>query len=293
MPHPRPWIGFEQLVDLLRDHTVTVLSGAGVSTESGIPDYRGPNTREDDRSPIQFQVFVEEKRTRRHYWARSAVGWPAVDAAPPNDGHRALARLEAANVVNGIITQNVDRLHQEAGSERVVELHGALAEVLCLDCGAVTSRRTLQKRLSRLNPGWTRRAAELAPDGDADIPKAATQHYRIPTCRLCGGTLKPNVVFFGEDTDADRVTNAWTLLDEADALLVTGSSLSVYSGYRFVLGADRANKPIGIVNLGAPRGTSRSDVHVEGRTGDVLPRLADILSPSAQNARPHSASASG
>lgn len=293
MPHPRPWIGFERLVDLLRECTVTVLSGAGVSTESGIPDYRGPDTRNDDRSPIQFQAFVEEKRTRRHYWARSAVGWPTFDAATPNDGHRALAHLEAADIVNGIITQNVDRLHQEAGSDRVVELHGALAEVLCLDCETVTSRRTLQKRLSRLNPGWTRRAAELAPDGDADIPKTATQHYRIPACRQCGGTLKPNVVFFGEDTDADRVAAAWTLLDEADALLVTGSSLSVYSGYRFVLGADRANQPIGIVNLGAPRGTPLSDVHVEGRTGDVLPRLAEALSPSTHNARPLSVSVPG
>ncbi len=277
MPHPAPWIGFEALVDLLRDRTVAVLSGAGISTESGIPDYRGPDTRKKDHSPIQYDDFIDAARTRRHYWARSAIGWPSFDAATPNDGHRALARLEKAGVVTGIITQNVDRLHQAAGSERVVELHGALAEVVCLDCGALTCRRTLQSRITAMNPGWTERSAEHTPDGDADLPRSATRNFRVPACRTCGGPLKPNVVFFGENTDADRVTAAWALLDDADALLVTGSSLTVYSGFRFVRGAVEADQPVGIVNLGETRGTPLAAVHVDAQTGAALPQLASAL----------------
>jgi NAD-dependent SIR2 family protein deacetylase len=281
MPHPAPWIGFDALVDCLGDLRVAVLSGAGVSTDSGIPDYRGPDTRETDHSPIRYREFMEEPDTRRHYWARSAVGWPSFDAARPNDGHRALARLEAAGCVTGIITQNVDRLHQAAGSERVVELHGALAEVRCLDCGALTARGRLQERMTQLNPGWTDRAAAETPDGDADLPRSVTQQFRVPSCRTCGGPLKPNVVFFGENTASDRVEAAWGLLDEAEALLVVGSSLTVYSGFRFVRGAVQANRPVGIVNLGETRGTPLASVHVDGRTEAVLPRLAAALTDPA------------
>ena len=281
MPHPAPWIGYEDLLALLRDRTVAVLSGAGVSTESGIPDYRGPETRDEERSPIRYGAFVESERTRRHYWARSALGWPSFEAARPNAGHRALAALEAAGQVNGIITQNVDRLHQAAGSRRVIELHGALAEVVCLDCGRLSERGALQSRLLDLNPDWTDRAAERAPDGDADLPRHATRDFRVPDCRACGGPLKPNVVFFGENASPDQVEVAWSLLSEADALLVTGSSLTVYSGFRFVRGADQAGQPIGIVNLGETRGTPLASVHVDGRTGEVLPRLAGALDGSA------------
>lgn len=280
MPHPSPWIGFDRLVSLLEGRSVTVLSGAGVSTESGIPDYRGPQTREKDHSPIQYREFIEEPRTRRHYWARSAVGWPTFDAAAPNAGHRALAQLEATGHVNGIITQNVDRLHQSAGSERVVELHGALAEVECLECGSITCRRSLQERLLHLNPGWTHQATQLAPDGDVDIPRKATRNFTVPACQSCGGTLKPNVVFFGENTAAPRVERAWALLDRADVLLVTGSSLTVYSGFRFVRGAVEANQAVGIVNLGDTRGSPLSSVHVDGKTGEVLPRLVTALQRS-------------
>jgi NAD-dependent SIR2 family protein deacetylase len=277
MPHPSPWIDFEVLVDLFRNQTVAVLSGAGMSTESGIPDYRGPDTKNKDHTPIQYGEFIAEKQTRRHYWARSAVGWPSFDAASPNDGHRALARLEAAGHLVGIITQNVDRLHQSAGSRRVVELHGALAEVECLDCGRISGRRRLQTRINRLNPDWSDRAAEHTPDGDADLPRSATQHFRVPDCAACGGVLKPDVVFFGENTAPEPVAAAWSLLHEADALLVTGSSLTVYSGFRFVRGAVEANQPVGIVNLGKTRGTPLADVHIDGHTGQVLPRLADVL----------------
>lgn len=281
MPHPTPWIGFETLVRLLRDRSVAVLSGAGVSTESGIPDYRGPETKKNDHTPIRYREFVAEPETRRHYWARSAVGWPTFNAATPNDGHRALARLEAAGRVIGIITQNVDRLHQDAGSERVVELHGTLSEVVCLDCGTLSSRHALQERLLALNPGWPQEADELAPDGDAKLPRSATRSFRVPSCRACGGVLKPKVVFFGENTAPGPVDRAWALLDEADALLVVGSSLTVYSGFRFVRGAAQADQPVGIVNLGETRGDSLATVHVDGKTGAVLPKLADAVGAPA------------
>ena len=277
MPHPAPWLDFEALVDLLQSRTVAVLSGAGVSTESGIPDYRGPDTKEKDHDPIRYDAFVSEPETRRHYWARSAVGWPSFDAATPNAGHRALARLEAAGSVAGIITQNVDGLHQAAGSERVIELHGALEEVVCLDCGALSSRRTLQERLRALNPGWTDEAAAQAPDGDADLPRSVTQHFRVPECRECGGVLKPHVVFFGENTAEARVDRAWALLDATDALLVVGSSLTVYSGFRFARHTAQHDRPLGIVNLGPTRADPLADVQVAGPTGHVLPRLADAL----------------
>jgi NAD-dependent SIR2 family protein deacetylase len=278
---------FDALVDLLRGRSVVVLSGAGVSTESGIPDYRGPETRSRDRAPMRHDAFVGNAANRRHYWARSVLGWPTFDAARPNAGHRALARLEADGVVRGIITQNVDRLHQAAGSTRVIELHGALAEVECLSCGALTHRDALQRRLLRANPGWMDRAAEALPDGDADLPRAATTAFRVPSCRRCDGVLKPHVVFFGGAVPDARVDAAWTLLAGADALLVAGSSLTVYSGYRFVRGAYADGQAIGIVNLGATRGDAQASVCVEGSTGTVLPALADaLLAPSPHPAPP-------
>ena len=287
MPHPQPWMHFDALVDLLRGQSVVVLSGAGVSTESGIPDYRGPETRSRDRAPMRHDAFVGNAANRRQYWARSVLGWPTFDAARPNAGHRALARLEADGVVRGIITQNVDRLHQAAGSTRVIELHGALAEVECLSCGALTHRDALQRRLLRANPGWMDRAAEALPDGDADLPRAATTAFRVPSCRRCDGVLKPHVVFFGGAVPDARVDAAWTLLAGADALLVVGSSLTVYSGYRFVRGAYADGQAIGIVNLGATRGDAQASVCVEGSTGTVLPALADaLLAPSPHPAPP-------
>ena len=277
MPHPTPWIGFEQLVSLLHRGPAAVLSGAGMSTESGIPDYRGPDTRNRDHTPIQYQEFIGSAQVREHYWARSAIGWPTFASAAPNEGHRALARLEAADRVAGVITQNVDRLHQDAGSSRVVELHGSLSEVRCLECGSITSRWQLQERLTTLNPGWLDRAANAAPDGDAHLPRAATQGFRVPSCAACGGVLKPNVVFFGENAAPDQVEAAWNVLRDASVLLVVGTSLTVYSGYRFVHTAAQNDTPIGIVNLGDTRGTPHASVQVDGRTGVVLPRIADAL----------------
>ena len=277
MPHPTPWIGFEQLVSVCHHRSIAVLSGAGISTESGIPDYRGPDTQDRDHRPIRYQEFVRSAAAREHYWARSTLGWPTFASAHPNDGHRALARLEAADQVTGIITQNVDGLHQSAGSTRVIELHGTLSDVCCLNCGARSDRWALQERLRSLNPGWPDRAATLAPDGDADLPRSATQGFRVPECRSCGGILKPDVVFFGENASPLRVEAAWALLDDAEALLVVGSSLTVYSGYRFVRAAAEREVPIAIVNLGDTRGAPHAQVHVEGATGHVLPKLREAL----------------
>ena len=268
-----------RLADVLHNRRVVVLSGAGCSTESGIPDYRGPETRRTKRNPIRYKEFMGDAAARQHYWARSAIGWSSFAAAEPNDGHRALASLEASGQVRGIITQNVDRLHHAAGSTRVVELHGALDEVVCLDCGVVEHRPAVQQRLLALNPGWTDRdGAAIAPDGDAELSREATRSFAVPGCRRCGGVLKPNVIFFGENVPAPWVDEAWTLLDEGDALLVVGSSLTVYSGFRFVRRAAKRSHPIGIVNLGETRGDDLADLRVDAKTGDVLPRLAYALS---------------
>lgn len=268
----------DALAGLLCRRNVAVLTGAGVSTESGIPDYRGPKTREKARNPIRYRAFVSNPEARRHYWARSAIGWPRFTAAKPNDGHRALAALERAGLVRGIVTQNVDRLHQAAGSQRVVDLHGALAENVCLDCEQLSPRSDFQERLLDLNPGWTARGGtELAPDGDAELSAEATAAFTVPGCPHCGGALKPNVVFFGENVPPGRTDAAWQLVDDADALLVAGSSLTVYSGFRFVRHAAQHDRPVAIVNLGPTRGDDLATLHVHGRTGTVLPRLARQL----------------
>lgn len=267
-----------ELVDLLDELRVTVITGAGCSTESGIPDYRGPKTRQKTRNPIQYREFIATEAARRRYWARSMIGWPRFRRAKPNAAHRAICELEEAGVLRGVITQNVDRLHHQAGSRRVVELHGALAEARCLDCGAIEPRDDLQNRLVHLNPEWqSRHATELAPDGDAELPAAVPEDFVIPTCTQCAGVLKPNVVFFGENVPKSIVTDAWRLVDEADALLVVGSSLTVYSAFRFVRGAAKKRVPLGIVNLGETRGDEHAWVRVDARAGLVMPRLVEAL----------------
>lgn len=272
-PHPAD---FERLVALLRGRRVAVLSGAGCSTESGIPDYRGPETRRRARNPIQYRAFVSEAAARTRYWSRSAIGWPRIAAARPNAAHRALAAMEAAGHVGGVITQNVDGLHQAAGSRRVVELHGSLAAVRCLACRADEPRTAFQARLLAHNPGWQHQKVEIAPDGDAELG-SPVRGFVVPACLSCGGVLKPDVVFFGESVPRERVDTAWQVFDEAEALLVVGSSLAVYSGYRFVRKAAREGKPVGIVNLGETRGDAEAEVRVEGPAGAILPRLATAL----------------
>lgn len=283
----------ETLLGLMRRGPVAVLTGAGCSTESGIPDYRGPRTGRRDHDPIQYREFVEQPATRARYWARSAVGWTRIRNAAPNDAHRALARMESNGDVLGVITQNVDGLHQAAGSQRVLELHGSLSEVRCLACGEREARSSVQRRLMTMNPGFRQRQArwsggdgeegaggeepEIAPDGDARVDDAAARDLTVPGCRRCGGVLKPDVVFFGENVPPGRVDRAWELLGEARVLLVAGSSLSVYSGYRFVRRAHAEGKPVGIVNLTSTRGDEEARIRVAGRVGDVLPRVAETL----------------
>ncbi|MBN1207467.1 MAG: NAD-dependent protein deacetylase [Myxococcaceae bacterium] len=276
-PEP-PEVG--ALVHLLEGRRLVVLTGAGCSTESGIPDYRGPGTRARARNPIQHMEFLTRPEVRARYWARSLLGWPRFSLARPNAAHHALAAMERDGHVLGLITQNVDRLHHAAGSARVIELHGALAEVRCLACGEREPRAALQERLLALNPGFLEQQVELRPDGDAELPVEAVRTFRVADCTRCEGALKPDVVFFGGNVPRPTVDAAFAMLEEGDALLVVGSSLAVFSGYRFVLRAAERHMPIGLINLGESRGDAVADVRVEARVGDVLPRLAAALARS-------------
>lgn len=267
----------DTLASLLRGRRTVVLTGAGCSTESGIPDYRGPGTRARARNPIQHREFLQRPEVRARYWARSLLGWPRFASASPNAAHLALAKLEQEGHVPGLITQNVDRLHHAAGSSRVIELHGALARVRCLDCGEPEARDGLQARLLALNPDFTHEVMELRPDGDAELSSEALHTFQVPACSGCGGTLKPDVVFFGDNVPPPTVAAAFSMVEESDALLVVGSSLAIYSGYRFLMRASERRMPIAIVNLGECRGTELADVRVEASAGDVLPRLAQAL----------------
>jgi NAD+-dependent protein deacetylase sirtuin 4 len=269
--------GSHALAALLRDRRVVVLTGAGVSTASGIPDYRGPETRRRARSPVRFAEYMASEEKRARYWARSMVGWERFSAAEPNPGHAALASMERHGAIDGVITQNVDRLHRRAGSARVVELHGALEETRCLDCGAEEPRRDVQARLRAENPSFCPSTIALAPDGDADIPSEALRGFVTPRCVRCGGTLKPNVVFFGENVRPATLAAAYALFDEADVLLVVGSSLAVFSGYRFVRRAKDRGMPVAVLNLGESRGDELADLRVDADCSEALPALALLL----------------
>ncbi len=260
---------------IFQGRKVVALTGAGCSTESGIPDYRGPKTRNKARNPIQFQEFLKQPQRRQRYWSRSIIGWPRFSSAQPGPAHIALSNMETSGHLHGIITQNVDRLHSQAGSKRVVELHGALAEVSCLTCKNITDRHLLQSRLTALNPNWLTHQAEIAPDGDAELKEGKEETFKVADCALCQGILKPKVVFFGENVPRPVYDDACQLMEEAEALLVLGSSLAVYSGYRFVREAAQRNLPVGMINLGAPqRGLDLVDVFVESPVGQALPALA-------------------
>ncbi|HKI56381.1 MAG TPA: NAD-dependent protein deacetylase [Trueperaceae bacterium] len=265
------------LADLLAGRRVLVLSGAGLSTESGIPDYRGPDSARRKGTPITYQEFTRSEAARRRYWARSFLGWPAMRAKRPNDGHRAIARLEHAGVVCGVLTQNVDGLHHAAGSRRVLELHGTLASVRCLRCDRLEPRDAVQHRLAAANPDFAGHEATMAPDGDAELAPDLEAGFEPVRCRGCGGVLKPDVVFFGENVPRPRLERSWAMLADAGVLLVLGSSLTVRSGYRYVVRAAAEGLPVAIVNDGPTRGDGDASVRLGGRLGRVLPALSERL----------------
>ena len=267
------------LVALLAGRRVAVLTGAGISTDSGIPDYRGPDS--PPANPMTIRQFTSSPEYRRRYWARNHVGWRHMAAAGPNAGHRALAALERAGVVTGVITQNVDLLHTKAGSRSVINLHGSYARVVCLNCGHAMPRAALAEQLERANPGFTERAETLgalavAPDADATLTD--TESFRFVDCPACGGILKPDIVYFGESVAKEVVAQCYQLIEGSDALLVAGSSLAVFSGYRFVRHAAALALPVAIVNRGATRGDDLATVKVEAGCSPTLTLLADELS---------------
>jgi NAD-dependent SIR2 family protein deacetylase len=264
------------LLPLLSGRRIVALTGAGCSTESGIPDYRS-NGRSGPRNPIQQDAFLRRQDVRRRYWARATLGWARFRAAEPNPAHRALASLEEAGLVAGVITQNVDRLHHRAGSRRVVELHGALAEVSCLRCGVAEERDELQQRLLEANPGWLALGADALPDGDSELPADLVAGFHLAGCRGCGGDLKPNVVFFGGNVPAPRLAAAWDLFAAGEVLLVVGSSLTVYSGFRFVRRAQELGLPIAVINIGPTRADDLVQAKVSAPASLVLPPLARQL----------------
>jgi NAD-dependent SIR2 family protein deacetylase len=238
---------------IARNPRLFVLTGAGCSTDSGIPDYRDADGGWKRTQPVQYRAFMDEHATRKRYWARSLVGWRRFRRAQPNDTHRALAALERQGGVGLLVTQNVDRLHQAAGSTNVVDLHGRLDLVRCMGCERRSPREELQQELLARNSEWIDLDARVAPDGDADLDGLDFSAFEVPDCPSCGGLLKPDVVFYGESVPRDRVERAMQGVREADAMLVVGSSLMVYSGYRFAREAAAAGKPIATVNLGRTR----------------------------------------
>jgi NAD-dependent SIR2 family protein deacetylase len=264
-----------ELVAALTGRRVAVLTGAGISTDSGIPDYRGPDS--PPSNPMTIRQFTSDWVFRQRYWARNHVGWRHMDKTSPNAGHRALADLESTGVVTGVITQNVDLLHTKAGSRTVVNLHGTYAQVVCLDCAHTMTRAHLARLLEAANPGFDSEGDRLAVAPDADAVVADTSSFSIVDCPDCGGMLKPDIVYFGEGVPKDRVSQAYSLVDDAGALLVAGSSLSVFSGYRFVRHAAARGIPIAIVNRGATRGDNLASVKVDAGCSPILTLLADEL----------------
>ena len=276
LPHHAAWADpVEALADLVGDGQVVVLSGAGLSTESGIPDYRGPTGAARPATPMTFQAFTGSPGAQQRYWARSHLGWRRIARAQANDGHRAVTALQRLGLLSGVLTQNVDGLHTRAGTRDVVELHGNLDRVVCLACAEVTPRTHLHERLAAANPGWVAVDGGVKPDGDVDLADDAVERFTVVGCATCGGALKPDVVFFGESVPPARVARAMELVDGAGALLVLGSSLTVMSGFRFVLRAKRTGVPVAVVNQGPTRADDRADLLVDAALGRVLPALVE------------------
>lgn len=257
---------------------LVVLTGAGCSTDSGIPDYRDASGAWKRRPPVQMRDFLMSEAVRKRYWARSLLGWRHFSVARPNAAHHALARLEAAGHVRHLITQNVDGLHQKAGSRRVTDLHGRLDEVLCLACGARGSRAVFQQELTARNPAWSLLTAGHAPDGDANLESQDFSGFDVPACIRCGGLLKPAVVFFGDSIPAERTRSALQEAEAADALLVVGSSLMVWSGFRLVRAVAERGRPVAALNLGTTRADGLLEFKIEAPCGAALSQVCQNLS---------------
>ena len=274
-----------QLADLVTHGDVLVLSGAGLSTESGIPDYRGPTGLARRAEPMTYQTFRSSAAARRRYWARSHQGWRHVARAAPNAGHHAVAELERSGLLSGIITQNVDGLHQAAGAREVIELHGSLDRIICLDCGARSSREELDRRLRAANAGWDAFVTQVNPDGDAVVADEQAERFAVVDCTSCGGVLKPDVVFFGENVPRPRVERCYALTERASALLVLGSSLTVMSGYRFARHAARLSVPVAIINQGPTRGDALARLLLDAPLGETLAALTTRCAEPGRNAQ--------
>ncbi len=277
----RSWINMADMQTiesfLARSSRLLVITGAGCSTASGIGDYRDEQGEWKRAQPVQHQEFMSSHAWRQRYWARSQLGYPEFMRAQPNAAHAVLARWEAAGRLVGLITQNVDRLHQRAGHNQVVDLHGRLDQVICTDCSTVTSRDTVQNWLDCYNVPVEAEQFELAPDGDADLKRSNFTEVAVPSCQRCDGILKPHVVFFGDSVPKARVEQAYAWVDAADAVLVVGSSLMVYSSYRFVKAAAEAGKPIAAINKGKTRADDKLAVKVDADCATTLERLAHLL----------------
>ncbi|AOZ08376.1 NAD-dependent protein deacetylase [Cupriavidus malaysiensis] len=266
---------------LLRHPRLFVLTGAGISTDSGIPGYRDEQGAWQRTPPVLLQDFLGSHAARQRYWARSMVGWPIAAGAQPNAAHHALATLQAQGRVAGLVTQNVDGLHQRAGSAGVIELHGTIASASCLACGERHERAGIQRELETHNPDWLGLQAEAAADGDAHLESEHFGRFRVPACRRCAGVLKPDVVFFGDSVPRERVQAATQALEAADAVLVVGSSLMVYSGYRFCVWAERMGKPVAALNLGRTRADAMLSLKVAEPCGPALTALVAALAATA------------
>ncbi|MEY9835791.1 NAD-dependent protein deacetylase [Streptacidiphilus sp. EB103A] len=283
-PADAPVEGLARIGDLLVRGGVAVLSGAGLSTESGIPDYRGASGSLRRHTPMTYQEFVSDEAGRRRYWARSHVGWRTIARAQPNTGHRAVQALRASGRVCAVITQNVDGLHHAAGTTDAVELHGGLDRVICLGCRQLSPREELDQRLHAANGRLEAAGAVANPDGDVELAPELVDAFRVVPCLACGGVLKPDVVFFGENVPRARVDHCFELVDTANALLVLGSSLTVMSGLRFVRRAAKAGLPVAIVNHGPTRGDEHASIRVDLPLGHALTALARDLDPVAPSA---------
>jgi NAD-dependent SIR2 family protein deacetylase len=265
----------DALLDILERHPrLVAITGAGISAASGIPTYRNDAGEWQRSDPIQHADFIGREDSRRRYWARSMAGWTYVAESRPNLAHYALARLEAAGHINLLATQNVDRLHQLAGHRQVIDLHGRIDRVKCLGCGAETARAELQSELQALNPGWHHQISAVRPDGDAEVMDSVVADIQVPACRYCGGILMPDVVFFGGTVPRERVTAISEAIEAADALLVAGSSLMVFSGFRFCRLAHSLGKPVIILNRGETRGDELATLKIAADVGGVLDQWA-------------------